>query len=164
MLSTNPDLRPTPDRVRETLFNWLQPLIEGANCLDLFAGSGALGFEALSRGAASVTMVEQNRKGADSLERQAEILGATGHNIVCKDAINYLSSSTEQFDIVFLDPPFTKNLLQNTCETLLNRGHLGPGARVYVESDSEIAVTLPYTILKQSRAGKVHYALLESDL
>jgi 16S rRNA (guanine966-N2)-methyltransferase len=163
-LSANPDLRPTPDRVRETLFNWLQPLIQGANCLDLFTGSGALGFEALSRGAASVTMVEQNRKDADSLKRQAEILGASGHNIVCEEAINYLSSSTEQFDIVFLDPPFTKNLLQKTCETLLNKGHLRSGARVYVESDSEISIAAPYTILKQARAGKVHYALLESGL
>ena len=164
MLSTGPDLRPTPDRVRETLFNWLQPVIEGANCLDLFAGSGALGFEALSRGAASVTMVEQNRKRADLLERQAGILGATGHNIVCNDAINYLSSSTAQFDIVFLDPPFAKNLLQKTCETLLNKGHLRPGARVYAESDSEITIAEPHRVLKQSRAGKVHYALLESGL
>jgi 16S rRNA (guanine966-N2)-methyltransferase len=148
--------------VRETLFNWLQPVIEGANCLDLFAGSGVLGFEALSRGAASLTMVEQNRQAVDLLAQQAEILGASGHNIVCKDAIAYLSSSTEQFDIVFLDPPFAKNLLQKTCETLLNKGHLRPGACVYVESDSEIAIAEPHTILKQSRAGKVHYALLES--
>lgn len=162
MLSANPDLRPTPDRIRETLFNWLQPVIAGANCLDLFAGSGVLGFEALSRGAARVTLVEQNKKIATSLARQAAALGSTGHDIVCDDALNYLLTSTAQFDIVFLDPPFAKNLLLKTCETLLNRGHLRPRALVYAESDSEITLAEPYTVLKQARAGKVHYVLLES--
>lgn len=163
MLPANPDLRPTPDRIRETLFNWLQPVIAGANCLDLFAGSGVLGFEALSRGAAHVTLVEQNKIGAVMLAQQAAALGSTNHDIVCGDAINYLLTSTAQFDIVFLDPPFAENLLQKTCETLLNSGHLRPGARVYAESDSEIAVTGPYSVLKQARAGKVHYVLLESS-
>jgi 16S rRNA (guanine966-N2)-methyltransferase len=164
MLSADPDIRPTPDRARETLFNWLQPIIEGANCLDLYAGSGVLGFEALSRGAAGITLVEKNKKGAAMLAQQAEELGSIAHKIVCDDALNYLSSSSEQFDIVFLDPPFAENLLQNTCETLLNRGHLRSGARVYVESDSEITIELPYTILKQARAGKVHYVLLECGI
>lgn len=157
-------MRPTPDRIRETLFNWLQPVIEGANCLDLYAGSGVLGFEALSRGAAKVTLVERDRKGADMLVQQAQALKATGHNIVCNDALNYLSCSTQRYDIVFLDPPFAENLLQKTCETLLNRGHLRSGARVYAESDSEIVIAAPYTILKQAKAGKVHYVLLESRL
>lgn len=164
MLSVDPDIRPTPDRARETLFNWLQPVIEGATCLDLYAGSGVLGFEALSRGAASTTFVEKNKKSAAMLAQQAEKLGSVAHKIVCDDAFNYLSSSSEQFDIVFVDPPFAENLLQNTCETLLNRGHLRSGARVYAESDSAIVVEPPYTILKQARAGKVHYVLLECSI
>jgi len=142
----------------------LQPSVEGAICLDLYAGSGALGFEALSRGAASATLVEQNRQSAAMLAQQAEVLEATGHRIVCDDAFNYLACSTEPFDIVFLDPPFTENLLQRTCETLLNKGHLRPGARVYVESDGEIVITAPYTMLKQARAGTVHYALLQPGI
>jgi 16S rRNA (guanine966-N2)-methyltransferase len=160
----NPDLRPTPDRIRETLFNWLQPVIEGAICLDLYAGSGVLGFEALSRGAAGVTLVEQDKKTAEMLLHQARELGSTGHNVVCDKAENYLSTSTGQFDIVFLDPPFTGNILQKTCETLLNKGHLRSGARVYTESDSELEIAEPYIILKRARAGKVHYMLLECDI
>ncbi|MFT5131870.1 MAG: 16S rRNA (guanine966-N2)-methyltransferase [Gammaproteobacteria bacterium] len=160
----NVELRPTPSRVRETLFNWLSPVIDGANCLDLFAGSGALGFEALSRGAARVTMVEQNRNSVNMLVQQSREFQTAGLNIVCDDAMNYLDASVEKFDIVFLDPPFSKNLLQNTCETLLNKGHLGSKALVYLESDGDIAITSAYTISKQGKAGKVHYMLLESSL
>jgi 16S rRNA (guanine966-N2)-methyltransferase len=163
-LSANPALRPSPDRVRETLFNWLQPIIDGAICLDLYAGSGVLGFEALSRGAASVTMVENDRKCVDQLRQQAGELGSCGHNIVCEDALNYLSTSSDRFDIVFLDPPFTENLLQKTCETLLNKGHLRPGARVYVESADEITGLEAFTLLQRARAGKVYYGLLECSI
>ncbi len=143
------------------MFNWLQPIIVGANCLDLYAGSGVLGFEALSRGAASVTLVEQNKKTATTIAQQAEHLESTGHNIVCDDALNYLSWASASFDIVFLDPPFDQNLEQSTCETLLNKGHLRPGARIYVESAKAVAITEPFLILKQAKAGKVHYMLLE---
>ncbi len=163
MLANNPTLRPTPDRVRETLFNWLSPVIEGAKCLDLYAGSGILGFEALSRGAASVTMVERNRDSVDVLAEQAQVLQAKHINIVCDDALHYLAASTQKFDIVFLDPPFSENLLYRTCESLLNRGHLHPEALVYVEDDHEIDVTAPYTVIKKARAGKVHFMLLGSD-
>ncbi len=142
----------------------MQPVIAGANCLDLFAGSGALGFEALSRGAASATLVEQNKPAAAMLTRQAEMLEATGCRIVCDDAFSFLCCSNEAFDIVFLDPPFAENLLQRTCETLLNKGHLGPGARIYAESDGDIVIAAPYTMLKQARAGKVHYALLQPGI
>lgn len=163
-MSNNAALRPTSDRVRETLFNWLNPVIEGANCLDLYAGSGVLGFEALSRGAASVTMVEQNRDTVDMLAKQAKALQASQVNIICDDAGNYLIGPTQKFDIVFLDPPFSKNLLQKACETLLNKGHLHSDSLVYVESDSEIAVTAPYTVFKQARAGRVRFMLLGNDL
>lgn len=122
-----------------------------------------LGFEALSRGAASLTSIEKNKKTAALLEQQAQMLGISGHNIVCDDAINFLATAKESFDIVFLDPPFSKNLLQNTCESLLNKGHLRPGALVYAESDNEIAITAPYTTLKQAKAGQVHYVLLQSS-
>ncbi len=98
------------------------------------------------------------------LDLRAQELGAIEHHVVCDDAMDYLGASTERFDIVFLDPPFAKNLLQKACEVLRNKGHLRPGARVYVEDNNEIAVAAPYTILKQARAGKVYYALLESSL
>ena len=154
------ELRPTPDRVRETLFNWLQPVIKGMRCLDLYAGSGALGFEALSRGATSVTMVEKNRGNAETLLKQARTLEAVDVDIVCDDAMHYLASSSARFDLVFVDPPYSKNILQSTCESLLNSGNLRSEALVYVESDGEIASSSAYTVRKRARAGKVHFMLL----
>ena len=155
-------LRPSPDRVRETLFNWLQSHIAGAHCLDLFAGSGALGFEALSRGAASVTMVEQSRVCIETLKKQANILQGEHLKIVKEEAIAYLEASNKKFDIVFLDPPFSKNLLPRACETLLNRGHLRPDAFVYIESDNKTLSSEQLKVSKQARAGNVYYALLQS--
>jgi 16S rRNA (guanine966-N2)-methyltransferase len=155
-------LRPSPARVRETLFNWLQPYIAGAHCLDLFAGSGALGFEALSRGAASVTMVDKSRTCIETLKRQAQTLEAEDLHIVEEEAMAYLDTSSRKFDIVFLDPPFSKNLLPGACESLLNRGHLGLDAFVYIESDNKITSAEQLKVSKQGRAGKVHYSLLQN--
>lgn len=157
-----PELRPTPDRVRETLFNWLTPLIDGAECLDCFAGTGVLGFEALSRGAASAVLVEANGALVKALKKQAEILGAVDAEIVCADIRRWLERCGRSFDIVFVDPPYQSKLGAETCLQLLNGGHLAPGGVVYLESGS--GVDLPadkFRTIKEGRAGQVRYCLLE---
>src|SRR5579872_3522038 len=127
------DIRPTPDRVRETLFNWIAPRIEGARCLDLFAGSGALGLEALSRGAAGVTFIEQQRVAVTAIERLLADWQVAGGEVRCDDAIRYLSGRPPQtFNVAFLDPPFDSGVLVR-CAGLLAQGWLAPGARIYVE-------------------------------
>jgi len=152
------DLRPTPDRVRETLFNWLGQRLDGAHCLDLYAGSGALGFEAASRGAARVVMVENDRRALAALRRARESLGAGAAEIVAGDAQEYLARPGERFDLVFLDPPFR----QNADATLLGRlaPRLQPGARVYLEAAQAAAVRPPWRELKRARAGQVSFQLL----
>jgi 16S rRNA (guanine966-N2)-methyltransferase len=154
------DLRPTPDRVRETLFNWLQPYIEGASCLDLFAGSGVLGFEALSRGAGNVTMVDNNMTVVNNLKSQAAKLEATGLEIIFADAARWLKPGLPPYDIVFLDPPFSQNLSGQIIGQLLNCGCLHPGTLVYVESDQDINLDDDrLQILKSGKAGVVHFRL-----
>jgi 16S rRNA (guanine966-N2)-methyltransferase len=156
-----PDLRPSPDRIRETLFNWLQPYIEGALCLDLFAGTGALGFEAASRGAARVVMVEDNPALARGLREQADRLGAEQVEIVCRDALDWLAAPPPQdFDIVFLDPPFARGLVEPAIAGLIEHRRLAEGALIYVESEIGLAggqATLQK--FKQARAGQVQYGL-----
>ena len=156
-----PGLRPTPDRVRETLFNWLGQDLSGLACLDLYAGSGALGFEAASRGAARVVMVEQDRAALAELERGRAALGAAQVVIVGGDAAAYLARGRERFDVVFLDPPFRQNAVPAILGKLPSR--LEPGARVYVESDSPVEAPPPWTELKRGRAGQVSYQLLQWD-
>jgi 16S rRNA (guanine966-N2)-methyltransferase len=158
---SRPGLRPTPDRVRETLFNWLGQDLAGLACLDLFAGSGALGFEAASRGAARVTMVEKDRVALAELERSKETLGASQVEIVAGDAEAYLAREPAGFDVVFLDPPFRQNALPAILAQLPPR--LQPLARVYVESDAPVTVSPPWTELKRARAGQVSYQLLRWD-
>ena len=153
-------LRPSPDRVRETLFNWLQPVISGARCLDLFAGSGVLGFEALSRGAASLTMVENNPVVFDSLAQQASSLGAEGCEIIQDDAMKFLSRPSSKYHIVFADPPFARNMLSQVCEALHDGGHLLERALVYVESDCNIPDLDNFEIFKQGSAGAIYFKLL----
>jgi 16S rRNA (guanine966-N2)-methyltransferase len=154
-----PDLRPTPDRVRETLFNWLGQDLSGRACLDLFAGSGALGFEAASRGAARVVMVESDRAVLAGLERTRQAIGAAQVEIVRDDAFRYLRGAGERFDVVFLDPPFRQNALPALLEALPPR--LAPGARVYVEAPAPCEPGESWRELKRSRAGQVSYQLLE---
>lgn len=159
------DLRPTPDRVRETLFNWLQPWIDGATCLDLYAGTGSLGFEALSRGAAAVTMVDSNRTVTDALHRQALRLDAGGLRIVQEDAARFLASRPGSFDIVFLDPPFADQGLDQTIAALIDCGALHEGSLVYVESGGEVAPDgVHLRTVKSARAGKVRFRLLAYSL
>ena len=156
-----PGLRPTGDRIRETLFNWLQPVIQGARCLDLFAGSGALGIEAASRGAGEVVMVDTASAVIRQLERNKSLLGLDHLSIVRADALQFLDQTPTPFDLVFLDPPFTGNLLQPLCQRL-DKGWLSDGARIYLEDDiSRAFPTLPdgWELLKEKRAGAVRYGL-----
>ena len=157
-------LRPTPDRVRETLFNWLQFEMPGAHCLDAFAGSGALGFEALSRGAATVVMIERERSQHQALLAAAAELSADGARILLGDADSLLAKAGDWrpaagFDVVFLDPPYNKGLVQKTLQQLLEIGLLRPEALLYIESEQDWgALALPLSIhqLKSTRAGSVN--------
>jgi 16S rRNA (guanine966-N2)-methyltransferase len=158
-VASQPDLRPTPDRVRETLFNWLGQWLDGRACLDLFAGSGALGFEAASRGAARVVMVENDRTVFSSLVKAKDLLAARQVDLVCGDAFAYLQSARETFDVVFLDPPFRQNALPALLQRLPPR--LAAGARIYVEAAAPVEPQAPWRELKRSRAGQVSFQLLE---
>lgn len=161
-----PELRPTPDRVRETLFNWLQFPVVGARCLDVFAGSGALGFEALSRGARSVTALETNPAAIAALRDNMKTLGTSALTIVQKDAMQWLAQpATQQFDLVFLDPPFAAGLHARCCELLQQQGWLAPGARIYLESGDDLEkLALPshWALVRSKRAGEVFYGLCET--
>jgi 16S rRNA (guanine966-N2)-methyltransferase len=155
-------LRPTTDRVRETLFNWLQPLIQGAHCLDLFAGSGALGLEALSRGAAEVRFVERNPRAVRALQENLALLQADNGRVQQGDALTYLRGPAQPFDVVFLDPPFRQALLAPALQLLAEGGWLNPGARIYIELESELGEpVLPegWELLRSKRAGQVAYHL-----
>ncbi len=156
-----PGLRPTPDRVRETLFNWLGQTLDGLACLDLFAGSGALGFEAASRGAARVVMVEHDRAAFAVLGKTLGLLSAKQVELVHEDAFAYLKGMRERFDVVFLDPPFGQNALPAVFRHLEMKCGPGPGVRVYVESEAPFAAGERWRELKRARAGKVSTQLLE---
>ena len=152
-------LRPTPDRVRETLFNWLGQDLTGLRCLDLYAGSGALGFEAASRGAARVVLIERDAEAVRALRANAARLCATSVDIGIGDAIAYVSAAQERFDVVFLDPPFRQNALSDVLARL--PGVLDPGSRVYVEAPQPLEAGRGWRELKRGRAGAVCYQLLE---
>lgn len=159
---TGEALRPTPDRVRETLFNWLGPRLEGARCLDLFAGSGALGFEAASRGAGAVVLVEQDPAVAALLEQNRALLGADTVEVVRAEALAWLASAAGTFDLVFLDPPFDGPLLEESVKLLHQRGLLAAGGRVYLESARpDFPLPAGWSLTRQGRAGQVHFALAE---
>ncbi len=153
------DLRPTPDRVRETLFNWLGQDLTAAHCLDLFSGSGSLGFEAASRGAARVVLVERDRAAVLALRANAERLSANALQVIGGAASAFLSASNERFDVVFLDPPFRQNILAEVLERLPRV--LNPGARVYVEAPQPLEADGAWRELKRGRAGQVNYQLME---
>jgi 16S rRNA (guanine966-N2)-methyltransferase len=160
------EIRPTPDRVRETLFNWLGPRVHQARCLDLFAGSGALGLEALSRGAASAVFVEQNATAVRALSALVDEWRVPGVRIERGDALHFLATgagaSAASIDIVFLDPPFAAGLLEQAASLLEQRSWLAPGALIYVEAPARDALpSLPPTwqLRKSKRAGEVGYHL-----
>ena len=157
-------IRPSPDRVRETLFNWLQQPIVGARGLDLFAGSGALGLEALSRGAAHVTFVDREPQIGRHLSQTLERLGSHEATVVVEDAQRFLSRSPQVFDIVFLDPPFDSGVLELVGSRL--QGWLAPGAYLYVECPAERSLAmLPahWAVQRTKRAGQVGYHLLRAS-
>lgn len=160
-------LRPTSERIRETLFNWLTPTLQGARCLDLFAGTGALGLEALSRGAGSVIFVEHSTVAARQLQANIDLLEADSAVVHKQDAIPFLQSGVETgFDVVFLDPPFAADLLEETCRLLATQGLLVDGALVYLEQDrSAPEPELPdgWQIIKNKTAGMVRYMLAQVE-
>ena len=154
-----PGLRPTPARLRETLFNWLQLDVPGSDCLDLFAGSGALGFEAASRGARSVMMVETNPKTVEWLRRGQTQLQATNITVKSQKAEDFLQESRElKFDLVFMDPPFALDLASSLCQRLVASEKLASGAKIYIETSKQQSLdNLPknWKLIKQSKAGDV---------
>jgi 16S rRNA (guanine966-N2)-methyltransferase len=158
-------LRPTADRVRETLFNWLQHDIHMARCLDLFAGSGALGFEAASRGAAHVTMIESRRNVFRSLQQNLSLLQLEDIiRLVNADALRWLQDRAEMHQVVFLDPPFNKKLMQPVIDQLESGGWLAPAALIYLEQDvHKDPPQLPdnWRIIRDKTAGRVCYQLVE---
>jgi 16S rRNA (guanine966-N2)-methyltransferase len=154
------DLRPTPDRVRETLFNWLGQDLTGKACLDLFAGSGALGFEAASRGARRVVMVESDPETFRALQASCELLKAGAVELTRADALEFLRSDAGQYDVVFVDPPFRSDYWRRVAPLLPPR--LGPGALVYYESAPGLEPAPEWEVHRQGRAGKVKYQLLKA--
>ncbi|MDG4594914.1 MAG: 16S rRNA (guanine(966)-N(2))-methyltransferase RsmD [Candidatus Contendobacter sp.] len=157
-----PGLRPTPDRVRETLFNWLAPVLPGARCLDLFAGSGALGIEALSRGAAEVVFVEHQPLAVHALHDNLARLKAENARVEMVDALAWLRQPATPFEIVFLDPPFGQGLLEPVCAMLEQNGWLAAPAWIYLEAAmDQLAPSLPvqWTIQREKTAGAVSYRL-----
>ena len=155
-------LRPTADRVRETLFNWLAPIIEGARCLDLFAGTGALGIEALSRGAGWVDFIERDPRLAQALRQNLERLRQTDAAVRCADALRALGEApADGYDVVFVDPPFTEALWQPAVTALEAGGWLRAGALIYLEMPAGAQVGVPddWSVHRESSAGAVRYAL-----
>lgn len=161
-------VRPSPDRVRETLFNWLQPVIAGARCLDLFAGSGALGLEALSRGAAHAEFVDASSRATAAIR---EHLGALREGAKARvhamDVTAFLRAPPpSSFDIVFLDPPYAAGLLEPACAALAQNGWLAPGARIYLECAAKDGLPpLPesWRVVREKQAGQVGYFLATRD-
>ena len=157
-----PGLRPTPDRVRETVFNWLGQKLDGLSCLDAFAGSGALGFEARSRGAARVVMLERDRQASAALQKNVQMLSMSGVEVISADALRYLAQAGEKtgelFDVIFLDPPFALNLMDEALNVAATR--LRTGGRIYAEAAKPLAPQ-GFVVLRQGRAGQSHFCLLE---
>lgn len=154
-----PGLRPTPDRVRETLFNWLGQDLEGRECLDLFAGSGALGFEAASRGARRVVMVERDAAAVGALQTNRGLLSAAAVEVVRADALEFIRHHRARYDVVFLDPPFADDCWPQLLELLPQC--LKPGALVYCERAEALEAGPGWEIVKSGRAGQVSHQLLK---
>lgn len=158
------EIRPTPDRIRETLFNWLAEKIVGARCLDLFAGSGALGFEAASRGASHVTQVDSSATIVAMLAKQKQLLAAQQLAIVHQDALDFLQQTEQQFDVVFLDPPFASDCLKQILPILIARKLVVPSGLLYIESSVFSFASQHLEALSrrhEKQTGQVHYALYE---
>ncbi len=154
-----PGLRPTPDRVRETLFNWLGQSLDGLRCLDLFAGSGALGFEAASRGAAEVVLVDNDARAVVALEKNAALLGVGQQvRVVRAEGLAYLERDGSHYDVIFLDPPFASGLLPEVLKQAAT--HLGADGKIYAEFGTPLE-TAGWRVLREGRAGLSRFCLLE---
>ncbi|MEH6530498.1 MAG: 16S rRNA (guanine(966)-N(2))-methyltransferase RsmD [Photobacterium frigidiphilum] len=159
-------LRPTTDRVKETVFNWLAQDIYQAKCLDLFTGSGGLSFEALSRGAESITMLELDKKAANQLQQNLTTIGATNANVLNTDSLKYLAQTGTPHDLVFIDPPFRKDLIQNVIDLLEANNWLTPHAMIYIEAEKELGeIVTPshWRLHREKIAGQVCYRLFERE-
>ena len=159
-------LRPTTDRVKETVFNWLMPYIQDANCLDCFAGSGGLGFEAMSRGAKSLTLVELNKAAAQQLKNNKALLKIDNIEVIQQSALDFLQANQQKFSLVFIDPPFRKGLAQQAAELLVTNG-LDYNALIYVEMEADTnAQVMPshWQLLKEKVAGQVVYRLYQNSV
>jgi 16S rRNA (guanine(966)-N(2))-methyltransferase RsmD len=156
---THAGLRPTPDRVRETLFNWLGQDLTGKSCLDLFAGSGALGFEAASRGAVRIVLVDRDRAVCAALNKSARVLGANQVSVLCEEARAFLTRDQRKFDVIFVDPPYAGEELTHCVPQL--SAHLNDEGVLYIESDSRIVLTQEWQVLREARAGSVRFLLAE---
>lgn len=154
-------VRPTPDRVRETLFNWLGQDLSGTTCLDLFAGSGALGFEAASRGAQRVTLVDRERRAFKLLCENARRLDAARFELVCADALQFVAAVRSRYDLMFLDPPYRQDWLERLSPLLPHA--LQRSALVYAEAEQRIERIGDWRTIKYGRAGQVHYHLLQAQ-
>ncbi|HIF9173965.1 TPA: 16S rRNA (guanine(966)-N(2))-methyltransferase RsmD [Photobacterium damselae] len=155
-------LRPTTDRVKETLFNWLAQDIYQAKCLDLFAGSGSLSFEALSRGAESLTMIELDQKAAAQLKQNLTAIGATNATLHNTNSVNFLNQAGTPHDLVFIDPPFRKDLIQQVIAALEANHWLSPNALIYIEAEKELgSIDVPpsWHLYREKTAGQVCYRL-----
>lgn len=164
--ATVQQLRPTPGRIRETLFNWLCYRITGACCLDLYAGSGALGVEALSRGAAEVTFVESDHKSARLLEKNLQRLG-NASKVYNLDARRFVRQVEGKWDIVFLDPPYRHGMLQQILRLLHDHGRLAENALIYIEAERELGeIILPtgWNYIKSKKEGRIEYFLATNKL
>jgi 16S rRNA (guanine966-N2)-methyltransferase len=158
-------LRPTTDRVKETVFNWLMPYIQDANCLDCFAGSGGLGFEAISRGASSAILVELNKSAAQQLNDNKALLKANNIRVIQQNALNFLHSNQQAYSLVFIDPPFRKGLAQKAAELLVEKG-LTDEALIYVEMEADDNLQIMpshWQLLKEKIAGQVMYRLYQNS-
>jgi 16S rRNA (guanine(966)-N(2))-methyltransferase RsmD len=153
-------LRPTPDRVRQTVFNWLRQDLSGLTCLDLFAGTGVMGFESLSRGAQQVVMVESNRQVYQALNSNQQALSAQQARILHMDALQFLASSSDRFDVIFLDPPYHQQWLAKLLP--LMHDHLKPDGLLYVEAEHSVQDPEGWQVIKKGRAGHVMYHLLKA--
>ena len=159
-------LRPTTDRVKETVFNWLMPYIQDTKCLDCFAGSGGLGFEALSRGADSVTLIELNKAAAQQLNANKALLKTNNLIIKQQNALDFLHSNDNEFSLVFIDPPFRQGLAQKAAELLVKKG-LKSDALIYVEMEADNNTQIMpshWQLLKEKVAGQVVYRLYQNSL
>ncbi len=163
----NRSLRPSPDAVRETLFNWINPDLPGAHCLDLFAGSGVLGFEAVSRGAASAVLVESDARACRSIRENIGLLGAESEVQLYRGRVeSYLLETNQKFDLIFMDPPFEAELAGGICRILNENGLCTTGAKIYIESaKSNLPLPIPasWNIIRESTRGSVQSTLVQAS-